>query len=142
MFRYEELCDFCVTLVEHDELMPQNYVRFHIPREMTKYELFNYLDKLYDVKMSHIELEASLPVQFAHYNPDYPTNRDAEEYPSKFYVHDGNSPDYYGMGQQGYGWTDEGAQKQHIMRETEGYCIAHCYLPAGETFQFPEKCSN
>ena len=42
-FRYEELCEFSITLVEPDELMPLNYVRFHIPREMTKYELYNYL---------------------------------------------------------------------------------------------------
>ena len=41
--RYEELCEFSVRLVEHEENMPRNYVRFHIPREMTKYELYNYL---------------------------------------------------------------------------------------------------
>ena len=44
-FRYDELCEYSITLVEHEELMPKNYVRFHIPREMTQYELFNYLDK-------------------------------------------------------------------------------------------------
>ena len=41
--RYEELCEFSIRLVEHEENMPKNYVRFHIPREMTKYELYNYL---------------------------------------------------------------------------------------------------
>ena len=24
------------------------------------------------------------------------------------------------------------------MRETDGFCIAHCYLPAGEAFFFPD----
>ena len=44
--RYEELCEFSIRLVEHEENMPRNYVRFHIPREMTKYELYNYLGKV------------------------------------------------------------------------------------------------
>ena len=44
--RYEELCEFSIRLVEHEENMPRNYVRFHIPREMTKYELYNYLGKI------------------------------------------------------------------------------------------------
>lgn len=136
--RYDELCEFSITLVEHDELMPKNYVRFHIPREMTKYELFNYLDKLYGVKMSHIDLEARMPMKFDHENLDHPENKDAEHYSPKFHIHDGNSPDYYGTGVQGYGWADNDAILPTIMRETDGYCIAHCFLPRGESFNFPD----
>ena len=117
--------------------MPKNYVRFHIPREMTKYELFNYLDKLYDVKMNHIDIEARLPVQYDQYNLDHPENRDGEHYASKFYLHDSNSPDYYGTTDNGYGWKDRGATLHSSFRETDGFCIAHCYLPAGELFNFP-----
>ena len=54
---YDELCEFTVKLVKHEDLRPVNYVRFHIDRKMTKYELYNYLDKLYNVQMAHIELE-------------------------------------------------------------------------------------
>lgn len=28
------------------------------------------------------------------------------------------------------------------MRETDGFCIAHCYLPAGEAFLFPDIIQN
>ena len=37
----------------------------------------------------------------------------------------------------GHGHT-EGTVRREVYRETPGYCIAHCYLPKGETWQFPD----
>jgi len=137
--RYEELCEFSVLLVRHEELMPSNYVRFHIPREMTKYELHDYLNKLYDVKMAEIELEAVLPEPYQHMNIDDPENEKFQNYSDKFFLHDGNSPNYFSnQRNEGYGWRDHLHTTPTVLRESTGYCIAHCYLPAGEQFQFPE----
>lgn len=134
--RYEELCEFSIRLVEHDENMPRNYVRFHIPREMTKYELYNYLDRLYDVQMTHIELEAKLPQIYKSFNLDHPENRSAEYY-KEHQFHE-FSPNYYENQQlEGHGFQ-HGVNIQKITRETEGYSIAHCYLPIGKEFEFPD----
>jgi len=49
--------EWYLTLVKPDEEMPKNYVRFHIPADMTKYDLKEYLSKIYDVKILSITLE-------------------------------------------------------------------------------------
>merc|ERR1712168_1318255 len=33
---------------------------------------------------------------------------------------------------------NEGTTRRQVIRETPGHCIAHCYLPKGETFYFPD----
>ena len=96
------------------------------------------LSQLYGIKMVHIDLESVMPTVFHQYNLEHPNNRDAEEYGSKFNLYDGNSPDYYEYKDQGYGWADRGVFQQHVMRETDGYCIAHCFLQKGESFNFPD----
>ena len=55
-------------------------IKFHIPRQMTKYELFNYLKTLYGVEMTHIELEAKDPVLYAAKNVDHAQNLHVENY--------------------------------------------------------------
>nr|CAB3263968.1 39S ribosomal protein L23, mitochondrial-like [Phallusia mammillata] len=44
------------TMVKPREEMPSNYVRFHIPADMTKYDVKEYLDKLYNVSVVSITL--------------------------------------------------------------------------------------
>merc|ERR1719354_645312 len=49
--------EWYVTMVKPDEKnLPKNYVKFHIPADMTKYDLKEYLDKVYGVKVMNIKL--------------------------------------------------------------------------------------
>ena len=59
------------------------------------------LDRLYGVKVAHIELEAKLPELYKSYNQDHPENRDAENYQKRLF--ETNSPDFFEMRVEGYG---------------------------------------
>jgi len=130
------LADKAVILVKHDDLRPANYVRFKMDRDMTKYDLYRYLHDLYNVKMAHIDIEVVEPTVYESRNVDHPENRDTENYAWDRLFRE-NSPDYYGDSLTGHN-MNEGTTRRQVLRETPGFCIAHCYLPEGETFYFPD----
>lgn len=48
--------DWYLTLVKPRPEMPSNYVRFHVPADMTKYDMKEYLEKVYDVPVMSVRL--------------------------------------------------------------------------------------
>jgi len=48
--------EWYVTCVRPKEDMPKNYVRFHIPADMTKYDMKEYLKKVYDIPITSVRL--------------------------------------------------------------------------------------
>jgi len=133
---YDGLMDLPVIMVKHEDLRPANYIRFKIDRSMTKYDLYRYLDELYEVKMAHIDLEVVEPIMYNSRNVDHPEDRSTENYSADRMFHE-NSPDWYSQQLTGYN-ANEGTTRREVIRETPGHCIAHCYLPKGETFYFPD----
>ena len=57
--------------------------------------------------MAHIDLEAVLPNQYNVANLDHPLAQDQAHYANKFHLHDGNSPNFYNVNDDGYGWSNE-----------------------------------
>ena len=60
-----------------------------------------------NLKMAHIDLEAVLPNQYNVANLDHPLAQDQAHYANKFHLHDGNSPNFYNVNDDGYGWSNE-----------------------------------
>jgi len=92
--------EWYVKMVKPDEPMPKNYVQFHIPNDMTKYDLKEYLDEIYNVKVLNIKLEV--------------------------------------VGYQKYQWRQPWKPGGFEWKFMDPYHIAHCYLPRGEKFEFPD----
>jgi len=48
--------EWYITCVKPKDVKPKNYVRFHIPADMTRYDLKEYLKKVYDIPVASINL--------------------------------------------------------------------------------------
>ncbi|XP_039254851.1 large ribosomal subunit protein uL23m-like [Styela clava] len=59
--------DWYVKLVKPYVKMPSDYVRFHVPHDMTKYDLKEYLEKIYEIPVASVELR---PVQWGRYQDE------------------------------------------------------------------------
>lgn len=51
------LPNFWMKLVQPTEKQPPNVVQFKVPLEMTDYDIRNYLEKIYNVKVMHVKSE-------------------------------------------------------------------------------------
>lgn len=60
--------EWYITCVKPKYDMPKNYVRFHIPADMTRYDLKEYLKKIYDLPVSSIKLGVVGHMKYKSYN--------------------------------------------------------------------------
>ncbi|XP_078481414.1 large ribosomal subunit protein uL23m-like [Ciona intestinalis] len=65
--------EWYVTLVKPRKEMPKNYVRFHVPADMTKYDMKEYLDKVYKIPVMSISLSI---VNYIRYRQPTPWRKD------------------------------------------------------------------
>lgn len=49
------LPNFWMKLVRSKDPLPPNIVEFHVPLAMTNYDIKNYLEKIYNIKVAHVE---------------------------------------------------------------------------------------
>ncbi|CAK8683383.1 unnamed protein product [Clavelina lepadiformis] len=104
--------EWYITLAKPKEKMPKNYVRFHVPADMTKYDMKEYLDKIYNTKVLNVRLS---PVNYVRYKEPLPWR-------IKKMSEDAPTP---------YQW-----------KFIEPWKIAHIFLADEQEFEFPNPLKN
>uniref|UniRef100_H2Y9C9 Large ribosomal subunit protein uL23m n=1 Tax=Ciona savignyi TaxID=51511 RepID=H2Y9C9_CIOSA len=61
--------EWYITMVKPRPEMPKNYVRFHVPADMTKYDVKEYLDKIYNVSVMSVHLSVVGYIRYRYQTP-------------------------------------------------------------------------
>lgn len=56
--------DWYVKILPHEEDVPKNYVRLAVPADMTKYDVKEYMKKIYNVPIAKVDLKLN---EYKHY---------------------------------------------------------------------------